>query len=269
MKESYFKNKRVWITGASSGIGRELAIEVSKLGGICILSARSEDKLQETKDLTQNANQHLIYPLDVTNDQAVEDAYESLIKEGPIDILINNAGVSQRSTTESTDMAVYRSLMEVNYFAVVKLTKIVMPDMLKRKSGSIVTISSIAGKVGPPYRSGYAASKHALHGFFDSLRAEVSHRGLHIMIVCPGYINTPIAINAMNGQGGKYNKRDKENAEGLDPNDLAKRIVNAIAKKKNEVYFGKFEVNAVRLKRFWPGLLTKMLSRKFLKDPKK
>lgn len=269
MNKSHFKGKRVWITGASSGIGRELAIEVSKLGGICILSARSEDKLLETKKLTQNENLHLILPLDVTKEEAIENAYSKLIQEGPIDILINNAGVSQRSTTESTDMVVYRSLMEVNYFAVVKLTKTVMPDMLKRKSGSIVTISSIAGKVGPPYRSGYAASKHALHGFFDSLRSEVSHRGLHIMIVCPGYINTPIAMNAMNGKGEKYNKRDEENAEGLDPNDLAKRIVKAIVAKKNEVYFGKFEVNAVRLKRLWPGLLTKLLSRKFLKDPEK
>ncbi len=269
MTKSYFNNKRVWITGASSGIGRALAIEINKNGGICILSARSEEKLNETNDLTKNKDSNIILPLDVTNEAAIDIAYSKLIEDGPIDILINNAGISQRSTTETTDIGVYRSLMEVNYFAVVKLTKTVLPDMLIRNSGSIVTISSIAGKVGPPYRSGYSASKHALHGFFDSLRSEVSHRGMHIMIVCPGYINTPIAFNALNGKGNKYNKRDKENAEGLDPNDLAKRIVKAMSKKKNEVYFGKFEVNAVRLKRFWPGLLRKLLSRKFLNDPVK
>lgn len=268
MTGRYFNNKRVWITGASSGIGRALAIEISKQGGICILSARSTDKLKETNDLTSNKDKNTILPLDVIDENAVEAAYAKLKKDGPIDILINNAGVSQRSTAETTDLKVYRSLMEVNYFAVVKLTKTVLPDMLNRKTGSIVTVSSIAGKVGPPYRSGYAASKHALHGFFDSLRSEVSHRGLHIMIVCPGYINTPIAINAFNGKGDKYNKRDKENADGLDPNDLAKRITKAIAKKKNEVYFGKFEVNAVRLKRLWPAMLTKLLSRKFLENPK-
>lgn len=268
MDTKYFKNKRVWITGASSGIGRELAIEISKRGGICILSARSEDKLHETNELTQNKEANIVLPLDVTDKSAVDAVYSSLIQSGPIDILINNAGVSQRSATEFTDLSVYRSLMEVNYFAVVNLTKKVLPDMLESKKGSIVTISSIAGKVGPPYRSGYAASKHALHGFFESLRSEVSHRGLHIIVVCPGYINTPIAINALNGQGEKYNKRDHENANGLDPNDLAQRIVKAIANKKNEVYFGKFEVNAVRLKRLWPGLLTKMLHRKFLKEPK-
>ncbi|MDF1697220.1 MAG: SDR family oxidoreductase [Saprospiraceae bacterium] len=268
MAQSFFNNKRVWITGASSGIGRELAVEISKLGGACILSARSESMLKETNELTVGKDKNVVVPLDVTDETAVESAYASIIEDGPVDILINNAGVSQRSTAEDTAMSVYRSLMEVNYFGVVKLTKVVLDAMLKRGQGSIVTISSIAGKVGPPYRSGYAGSKHALHGFMDSLRAEISHRGVHVLVVCPGYINTPIAINALNGKGEKYNKKDEENAQGLDPNDLAKMILKAIAKKKNEVYFGKFEVNAVRLKRFWPGLLTKMLSRKFHQNPK-
>lgn len=269
MKSTFFNGKRVWITGASSGIGRALAIEISRQGAICILSARSKDKLNETNALTSNSAQNIILPLDVTDDEAVENAYNELIKSGPLDILINNAGVSQRSTTEDTAMSVYRSLMEVNYFAVVKLTKTVMSDMLERGNGSIVTISSIAGKVGPPYRSGYAGSKHALHGFMESLRSEVSHRGLHVLVVCPGYINTPIAFNALDGKGNKYNKSDKENAEGLEPDDLARRIVKAMAQQKNEVYFGQFEVNAVRLKRFFPGLLTKLLSRKFRRDPAK
>ncbi|MEM9545883.1 MAG: SDR family oxidoreductase [Bacteroidota bacterium] len=268
MSAKFFKNKRIWITGASSGIGRELAIEISKAGGICILSARSENKLHETNELTTNKESNIILPLDVTNEKAVETAYAELSESGPVDILINNAGVSQRSTAEETVMKVYRSLMEVNYFGVVKLTKTVLPDMLRIKNGSIVTISSIAGKVGPPYRSGYAASKHALHGFFDSLRAEVSHRGIHVLMVCPGYINTPIAFNALGGDGEKYNKKDDENANGLDPNDLAKKILRSISRKKNEVYFGQFEVNAIRLKRFWPGLLTKLLHKKFLDEPK-
>lgn len=269
MSSSFFSNKRVWITGASSGIGRELAKEISRAGGVCILSARSESRLHETNALTARPDSNIILPLDVTNEEQIEKAYGKLKQSGPIDILINNAGVSQRSTTEATEMSVYRSLMEVNYFAVVKLTKTVLPEMLSRGKGSIVTISSIAGKVGPPYRSGYAASKHALHGFFDSMRAEVSHRGIHVLIVCPGYINTPIALNALNAKGDKYNKVDRENAEGLDPNDLAKSILKSIVGKKNEVYFGQFEVNAVRLKRLWPGLLTRLLHRKFLKDPKK
>lgn len=266
---SYFKNKIVWITGASSGIGRALAIEFSLQGAKCILSARSKEGLQETNKLTSNAWQNVILSLDVTSEQDVEFAVRKINEMGGIDILVNNAGVSQRSIVEKTKMSVYRSLMEVNFFAVVRLTKNILPSMIEKGEGSIVTISSIAGKVGPPYRAGYAASKHALHGFFDSMRAETSHKGIHTLIVCPGYINTPIAHNALAGDGHKYNKRDAENANGLDASDLAKRILKAIQKKKTEVYFGKFEVNAVRLKRFLPRVLTKMLNRKFLSDPEK
>ncbi|MFT6782050.1 MAG: short-subunit dehydrogenase, partial [Saprospiraceae bacterium] len=247
---SYFKNKVVWITGASSGIGRALAIEFSNQDATCILSARSKDGLEETNRLTSNPEQNIILPLDVTDEQKVEFAVQEIIKLGGVNILINNAGVSQRSTVEKTEMSVYRSLMEVNYFSVVRLTKSILPDMIAKGQGSIVTISSIAGKVGPPYRAGYAASKHALHGFFDSMRAETSHKGIHTLVVCPGYINTPIAHNALAGDGQKYNKRDTENANGLEPDDLAKKILKAIERKKAEVYFGKFEVNAVRMKRF-------------------
>lgn len=266
---SYFNNKTVWITGASSGIGRALAIEFSKHGTRCILSARNVEALEETKRLCDNTDSHIVLPIDLTDQQKVEYASRQVQELGGIDILINNAGVSQRSKVEKTEMVVYRNLMEINYFAVVRLTKLVLPEMIKQGKGSIVTISSIAGKVGPPYRAGYAASKHALHGFFDSLRAETSHKGIHTLVVCPGYINTPIAHNALAGNGQKYNKRDAENANGLEADDLANRILRAIEKKKTEVYFGKFEVNAVRLKRFLPGILTKMLNKKFLEDPEK
>jgi len=266
---SYINNKTVWITGASSGIGRALAIVFAENGAKCILSARNEDALAATKNMCSHPEKHIVLALDVTDEQRVEYSVSKIIELGGVDILINNAGVSQRSTVEKTDMNVYRSLMEVNYFAVVKLTKTILPHMIDQGEGSIVTISSIAGKVGPPYRAGYAASKHALHGFFDSLRAETSHKGIHTLVVCPGYINTPIAHNALAGNGEKYNKKDAENANGLEANDLANRILKAIEKKKTEVYFGKFEVNAVRLKRFLPGVLTKMLNKKFLEDPAK
>ena len=266
---SYFNNKVVWITGASSGIGRALAIEFSNQGARCILSARSEDKLEETNRLCIASEKNMVLPLDVTNEQKIEYAVKKVLDLGSIDILINNAGVSQRSKVEETEMHVYRSLMEVNFFGVVKLTKTLLPHMIENGQGSIVTISSIAGKVGPPYRAGYAASKHALHGFFDSMRAETSHKGIHTLMVCPGYVNTPIAHNALAGNGEKYNKKDAENANGLEAADLARRILKSIEKKKTEVYFGKFEVNAVRLKRFLPNVLTKMLNKKFLEDPEK
>lgn len=262
-------NKTVWITGASSGIGRALAIEFCNQGAKCILSARSEKGLIETNNLTKLPGNNVVLALDVTNLEEIKVAVDKMKSIGDIDILVNNAGVSQRSKVEQTDISVYRSLMEVNFFGVVNMTKTVLPHMIQRGKGSIVTISSIAGKVGPPYRAGYAASKHALHGFFDSMRAETSHKGIHTLIVCPGYINTPIAHNALSANGKKYAKSDSENANGLEADDLAKRILRAIKNRKTEVYFGQFEVNAVRLKRFLPGVLTKMLNRKFLNDPEK
>lgn len=264
-----FKNKKVWITGASSGIGRALSIALNTNGAICILSARSVEGLNQTKSMCDYPENCHILPFDVLDKKAVLSAVSEVDKLGGVDILINNAGRSQRSKAEETQMHVYRSLMELNYFAVVNLTKLVLPQMIEKGEGSIVTISSVAGKVGPPYRSGYAASKHALHGFFDSLRAEITHKGIHVLVVCPGYINTPIAHNALAGDGKQYNKSDAENANGLDPNDLAQKILKSIKKKKTEVYFGQFEVNAVRLKRFWPAILTHMLHRKFMNDPEK
>lgn len=265
---SHFTNKRIWITGASSGIGRALAIAFDRAGARCILSARSEDGLAETLRMCEHSERHEIVALDVTNHQRVSFAVRSVVGGGPIDILINNAGRSQRSTVLDTDMDVYRQLMDVNYFGVVHMTKEILPHMIASGSGSLVTISSIAGKVGPPYRSGYAASKHALHGFFDSLRAETSHHGIHTLVVCPGYVNTPIAHNAIAGDGSSYAKSDEENANGLDAADVAQKILKAIQKEKTEVYFGKFEVNAVRLKRFLPSVLTKMLHKKYLDKPK-
>lgn len=264
--DSYFVNKSVWITGASSGIGRALSIAFAQKGANCILSARSVDGLQDTLSMMENKDLHKIVPVDLTDEKQVESAFE---KAGRVDVLINNAGVSQRSITLNTEMDVYRRLMEINYFSVVKLTKLVLPNMIKNGGGNIVTISSIAGKVGPPYRSGYAASKHALHGFFDALRAETSHKGMNILVVCPGFVNTPIAHNAFAGNGNKYNKPDTENVKGLSAEDLARDILKAIEKKKTEAYFGKFEVNAIRMKRFFPSILTKMLHKKYINDPEK
>jgi len=264
--KNILEGKTVWITGASSGIGRALAIAFSDRGASCILSARSREGLIETNEMTKFPNRNRIEVLDITDHDTVSEAVNRV---GGVDILINNAGISQRSIVEETNMDVYRRLMEVNYFGVINHTKLLLSKMIETGNGQIITISSIAGKVGPPYRSGYAASKHALHGFFDALRAEVTHKGIDVLMVCPGYINTPIAHNALSGSGEKYGKSDSENANGLKAEDLASRIIKAINKKETEIYFGQFEVNAARLKRFWPSKLTKMLHNKFIQDPKK
>ena len=256
------KDKAVWITGASSGIGRALAIELAHKGAKCILTARSLSGLEETLSLMKNREKHRLLPLDLTNYEAVDEKAEELLRNQQVDILINNAGISQRSRVMETSFSVYRNLMEVNYFAVVYLTKLVTKQFISNKSGMVVTISSIAGKVGPPMRSGYAASKHAQHGFFDTYRAETEKEGIHTMMVCPGYINTPLPHNALAADGSKYNQEDPENAGGMEPEELAKKVVSAIESKKYDVAYGGFEVNALRLKKFWPSLLRRLLAKK-------
>ena len=174
-----YNNKTVWITGASSGIGEELAKQFAEQGAKVILSARNIDKLNQVKDELKGEG-HRVIPLDLSKPEMVlQDVSEKLDSLGPIDILINNGGVSQRSLFLENDFKVYRQLMEVNYFCLISLTKAVLPSMVARKSGSVVAISSVAGKVGSKFRTGYSGSKYAVIGFMDCLRAEVAEHNIH------------------------------------------------------------------------------------------
>src|ERR1035437_8688220 len=207
---STFKNKIVWITGASSGIGEALAKAFAAEGAKLILSARRIDELQRVKaELNLSEENCLILPLDLANTSNIDDLTQRVIsKFQRIDILLNNGGVSQRSLTKETSLDIDRKIMEVNYFGTVALTKSVLPVMLKQKSGHIVVTSSISGKFGFYLRSAYSASKHALHGFFESLRMEIFNDNVKVLIVCPGKINTNISVNAITADGGKHNKID-------------------------------------------------------------
>ncbi len=256
----YFNNKIVWITGASSGIGRALAIELSKKDAFLILTGRDQERLESTQKQLKDPNKSKIIILDLVNTWQLEVCSQSILKEfGHIDILINNAGVSQRSKIVDTSMNVYRDLMEVNYFGLINLTKLILPNMLTNGSGQIVVISSVAGKIGAPLRSGYSAAKHALHGFFDCLRAEHSKDNIKVNIICPGYTKTNIASNALIGNGAKFTQTDDEISKGMDPNILAAKIIKAVEHNTFESYFGGKEIKAIYLKRFFPKLLQKLL----------
>ncbi len=256
-----FLNKVVWITGASSGIGEATVYAFAKEGAKLVLSARREEELQRVKKNTGLPDSDvLVLPIDVEKQKEFPSKVQEVVKHfGTIDVLFNNAGISQRSSVLESDMEVYHKIMDINFFGVVSLTKAVLPIMLQQKSGNIAVTSSVSGKVGTPMRSGYCATKHALHGFFDSLRAEVWKENVNITIVCPGYINTNISINAISGDGGKHGKMDQNQATGISPEDCAESIVNAIASNKQEVYIGRKEVLAIYLKRFFPGLLSKIM----------
>ncbi len=253
----------IWITGASSGIGEALALALSKHRSTLVLSARRKEALQNIEARCQaNGATTLCLPLDLAAHDELPAKVDQVIEAfGRIDILVNNGGMSQRALAHDTDLEVDRQLMHVNYLGTVALTKAVLPFMRKQGSGHIAVVSSLVGKFGSPYRSGYAASKHALHGFFDSLRAEVEDEGIHVTMICPGFINTNVTVNALTRDGSKLNQIDEATAKGLSPEQCAKRIMQALTRNQREVYIGKYEVWGVYLKRFLPGLFARILKR--------
>ncbi|MGE0566845.1 MAG: SDR family oxidoreductase [Bacteroidia bacterium] len=250
---SEFKDKVVWITGASSGIGEGLAREFAKLGARLILSARREEELNRVaSELKLEPLDIMILPFDLKDTSNASALTAQVInKFGRIDILVNNGGMSQRSEAEKTSVKMDRELMEVNFFSYVNLTKAVYPYMKRQKSGHVVVISSIAGKFGFYLRSGYSAAKHALHGYFDSFRLETEKSGIKTLIVCPGKIKTNISLNALTDKG-KHDKMDVSHVEAMSADECARQIISAIEKNKEEILVGGKELLAVKIKRFFP-----------------
>ncbi|MDW7695407.1 SDR family oxidoreductase [Flammeovirgaceae bacterium SG7u.111] len=260
MKE--LKNKVVWITGASSGIGEALAHAFAKLGSKVVLSSRKEADLKKVvSDAGLGEEDCLVVPLDLEKYDGYEVlAAEVMAKFGRIDVLINNGGVSQRSYFAETELGVFERIMKINFMGTVALTKAVLPFMAAQRSGVLVTVSSVTGKFGTPLRTGYAGSKHAVVGFYDALRAEVWKDGLEVLIVCPGYIKTKLSLNAFMGDGSLQGKMDSGQKNGLSPELCAHKIISAIKKGKREIYPGGFkEVAGVYLKRFFPALMAKVV----------
>ena len=258
------QGKTIWITGATSGIGEQLVYALAGEGAKLILSARRKEELErvaQTAKLT--ADNCLILPLDLAENKDYTAQVKAVLEKfRRIDILINNGGISQRSLAKETTVSVDRELMEVNYFGTVALTKAVLPYMLAQKSGQITVVSSAVGKFGSPWRSGYSASKHALHGFFDSLRAECYDDGLRVLLVCPGFVSTNISINALTGSGAKLNSMDSATGNGLSSAYTAAQIVSAIKKGKEEIVIGGFMENlGVWMKRHFPGIFSIMIRR--------
>lgn len=256
-----FKNKVVWITGASSGIGEALAKALAEKGAKLVISSRREEELQRVKNSLKLSSENIfILPLDLGDTSNADQLTQQVIsKFGRIDLLINNGGISQRALTKDTSIEIDRKIMEVNFFGTVALTKSVLPFMLKQKSGHIIAMSSIAGKFGFYYRSAYSASKHALHGFFESLRMEIYNDNVNVLIVCPGKIKTNISLNAVTGDGAKHNKMDDSTEHGLSAEDCAVEILKAIELNKEEIFIGGKELRAVWVKRFFPKLFSKMI----------
>ena len=255
------ENKIVWLTGASSGIGKSLAILLSSQNTKLILSSRNESALNDVRTLCQSPENIKILPLDLERYEDIEEKVNQAIAFfGRVDILINNGGISQRSLVKDTSIAVDKRLMDVNYLGTVALTKAILPHFIQRQSGHFVVTTSIVGKIGTPLRSSYAATKHALHGFFDSLRAEVFNDKIKVTLVCPGFVATNVSKNALTGDGSPQDKMDTATANGIHPDRFAKLMLKAIRAEKQEVYIaGAKEKLGVYAKRFYPKLVSKMI----------
>lgn len=249
----------VWITGASSGIGQALAVAYNKEGYFTILSGRNEQKLQEVQNSLSNPDASTIYPFDTTDlAKAKSITSEILATYGCPTITILNAGISQRAYAEATSIDVTKEIMDTNFIANVNISNQLLPQ-LKVEGKKLAIISSVTGKLGTKKRSSYAASKHALHGYYDSLRAELYGSGSTITIICPGYVKTNISRNALLGNGLPQNTMDKDTNKGMSPETIAHKIMRSIRRGKREVYIGGYEILAIYVKRFFPNLLARII----------
>jgi short-subunit dehydrogenase len=250
----------IWITGASSGIGEAAARKFSTEGFYLILSARNMQELERVKNSCAFPEDCRILPLDLTSSADFSEKVATAISFfRQVDMVLHNGGISQRSLIKDTKLEVDRKLMEVNYFGTVALTKAILPHFLARKKGQFGVVTSLVGKFGSPFRSSYAGAKHALHGFFDTLRAEHHQDGITVTLICPGFIRTQVSINAVTGDGTPLGEMDQAQDQGMSPEACAKQLYRAMKAKKEEVYIGGKETLAVYLKRFLPGLFSRIL----------
>ena len=256
----FFNNKTVWITGASSGIGEALAYAFSVQGANLILSARRVEELERVKQLCKEPQKAVVLAFDLEKENNwTQLAANAVGQFGSIDILVNNGGISQRASAIETKPEVLGRLFKINFFAQVELTRAVLPYMQKHGSGNIVVMSSIAGKFGFFLRSGYSATKHALHGYFESLMLEEEKNNISVHLICPGKINTSISYSAVTSDGSPHAKMDKSQEKGLSREDCARQILNAIKNNKREVLIGGKEVFAYKIRRFFPSLFWKVI----------
>ena len=263
----HFKDKVIWITGASSGIGKELAFQLSKLGAILILTSSNKDKLTEIQNelLKMNKPSHVL-AYDLFHIDGIKELVDRAVAlEGKIDCVIQCAGISQRSLSVVTEFEVYEKLMAINYFAPVALSQAILPHFKNNNSGNLVVISSIAGLIGFPLRSGYAASKHAIKGYLETLQTELYGSNIFVSIVYPGRIDTAISKNAITGDGSRAGVEDANNKVGMSVSKCVSQIIQGLKANKQSIYIGKPERLLVWIWWFFPFLYLKIAHKTGLK----
>lgn len=259
-----FHNKVVWITGASSGIGKATAYRFAEEGARLVLTALEDNLLQQVVRhcISLGSPEAKAIPFDLSDTTNLNTlANKAWDAFGHIDIFYSNAGISQRGTTLETEMHVFHKVMDIDFYAPVILTRAILPHMIERGCGQLAVTTSIAGRFGFPMRCAYSSAKHALYGFFETVRAEYYKDGIRVTIVCPGRVRTNISVHALEADGRQHGQMDAGQASGITPEKAAKRIVTAIYHKRKEVLVGSKELLMVYIKRFFPSL-NALLSRK-------
>ena len=256
-----WNNQIVWVTGASSGIGKACAEAWARRGATVVLSSRKQAALEDVAAPLRDAGGDVhVVTLDLADSASLPNVAARVESEvGPVDVMVHCGGISQRSTVLETALEVDRRVMEVDYFGTLALTKALLPHFVERQTGQFVVVTSLMGLFSSPLRSGYCGAKHALHGFFESLRAEHHDDGIGVTMVCPGFIHTNISMNAVVGDGSQQGTMDAKTGAGLTPEACAARMIRAVERRKPEVLIGRFEIVGAYLKRFVPGLMRRIV----------
>ena len=257
MKIEDFHGKVCWITGASSGIGAALTASLNNLGAHLIISARTVENLQLVKSKCKKPENVVMLSCDMEALNSLPDnALRAWNTFNHIDYVFLNAGLAVRDLVVDTDFEIVKKILTINFLSSVLITKTLLPLMIPRQSGCFIVTSSLSGKYGIPKLAAYSAAKHALHGFFESLRAEHDKDGIKITILIPGLVKTNISMNALKGDGSPYGRMQESIETGISPEKCSVQIIKAVAQGKNEALIGGLEIYSVILNRFFPALLS-------------
>ncbi|MBL4707097.1 MAG: SDR family oxidoreductase [Flavobacteriales bacterium] len=261
------KDKVVIITGASSGIGKATAIQFAQRGAKLVIAARSADKLDETQHEIEAIGGEV---LSVRCDVSIEKDCENLIAQTierfhSIDVLVNNAGISMRALFNESELKVIKNVMDINFWGTVYCTKFALAYLLKSK-GSVVGVSSIAGYVGLPARTGYSASKFAIHGFLEALRSENLENDLHVLIACPGFTASNIRNSALMADGSSQGESPRIESKMMSAEEVAEHIYKSIQNRSQKLVLTTEGKLAVFLSKWAPEILQKMVFKKMKRE---
>ncbi|ARS34308.1 SDR family oxidoreductase [Pontibacter actiniarum] len=254
------KNKVVLITGGTSGIGKALAFAFGRAGAKVVVSGRNQQNLSSTsQELAAAGIDNLALNADVSvEEQCQRMVQETVDKYGRLDVLINNAGISMRALFEDLDLNVIRQVMDINFWGTVYSTKYALP-YIKQAKGSVIGISSIAGYRGLPARTGYSASKFAMHGFLETLRTELLHSGVHVLLACPGFTASNIRNTALAANGQQQGETPREEEKMMSAEEVADRILQATIKRKRDLVMTTQGKLAVWVNKLFPSLADKLV----------